>query len=77
MPTWANFDYVAGRGPWISAERWRNVERFKFYARHIWQPGVWRWPLRAASRWRCDRDWYAFPIEKALVELMRPPQQVS
>ncbi len=77
LEAWANFDYVAGRGPWISAERWRNVERFKFYARHVWQPGVWRWPLRAASRWRCDRDWYAFPIEKALVELMRPPQQVS
>ena len=74
---WADFDYVAGRGPWISAERWQNVERFKFYARHVWQPGVWRWPLRAASRWRCDRDWYAFPIEKALFELMRPPQQVS
>lgn len=77
LEQWADFDYVAGRGPWISAERWRNVERFKFYARHIWQPGVWRWPLRAASRWRCDNDWYAFPIEKALVELMRPPQQVS
>ena len=74
---WADFDYVAGRGPWISAERWQNVERFKFYTRHVWQPGVWRWPLRAASRWRCDRDWYAFPIEKALFELMRPPQQVS
>ena len=77
LEEWADFDYVAGRGPWISAERWRTVERFKFYTRHIWQPGVWRWPLRAASRWRCERDWYAFPIEKALVEFMRPPQQVS
>ena len=37
----------------------------------------WRWPLRAASRWRCDRDWYGFPVEKTLVELVRPPQQVS
>jgi anaerobic magnesium-protoporphyrin IX monomethyl ester cyclase len=77
LEEWANFDYVAGRGPWISAERWRDIERFKFYARHIWQRGVWRWPLRAASRWRCERDYYGFPIEKALVEFMRPPQQVS
>jgi radical SAM superfamily enzyme YgiQ (UPF0313 family) len=74
---WADFDYVAGRSPWISADRWRQIERFKFYTRHAWQPGTWRWPLRAASRWRCDRDWYAFPVEKTLVEWVRPPQQVS
>lgn len=77
LEAWANFDYVAGRGPWISDARWREVERFKFYTRHAWQPGAWRWPLRAASRWRCERDWYAFPVEKALVEFVRPPQQVS
>jgi len=77
LEAWADFDYVGARGPWISADRWKQVERFKFYARHAWQPGAWRWPLRAASRWRCDRDWYAFPVEKALVELVRRPQQVS
>ena len=61
LEAWADFDYVGGRGPWVSAERWRQVERFKFYTRHAWQPGAWRWPLRAAARWRCDRDWYALP----------------
>jgi len=74
---WADFDYVGARGPWITPSRWRRVERFKFYTRHAWQPGKWRWPLRAASRWRCERDWYAFPVEKALVELVRRPEQVS
>ena len=77
LEAWADFDYVGGRGPWISDKRWREVERFKFYTRHAWQPGAWRWPLRAAARWRCERDWYAFPVEKTLVELVRPPQQVS
>jgi radical SAM superfamily enzyme YgiQ (UPF0313 family) len=77
LDEWANFDYVGDRGPWISPERWRHIERFKFYARHAWQPGAWRWPLRAAARFRCDRDWYALPVEKALVEWVRPPQQVS
>jgi anaerobic magnesium-protoporphyrin IX monomethyl ester cyclase len=77
LTEWADFDYVGGRGPWISPERWQQVERFKFYARHAWQPGAWRWPLRATSRWRCNRDWYAFPVEKTLVEWIRPPQQVS
>jgi anaerobic magnesium-protoporphyrin IX monomethyl ester cyclase len=77
LAAWADFDYVGGRGPWVTADRWLEVERFKFYARHAWQPGAWRWPLRAAARWRCDRDWYRFPVEKALVEWIRPPQEVS
>jgi radical SAM superfamily enzyme YgiQ (UPF0313 family) len=77
LTEWADFDYVGDRGPWISPERWRHIERFKFYTRHAWQPGAWRWPLRTASRFRCDRDWYALPLEKTLVEWVRPPQQVS
>jgi anaerobic magnesium-protoporphyrin IX monomethyl ester cyclase len=77
LEAWADFDYVGGRGPWISAEQWRAVERFKFYTRHAWTPGAWRWPLRAASRWRCDHDWYGLPVEKMIVDWIRPPQQVS
>jgi len=77
LAEWADFDYVGGRGPWMTAEQWRTVERFKFYSRHAWQPGAWRWPLRATSRWRCRHDWYAMPVEKVIVDFIRPPQQVS
>ena len=77
LEAWADFDYVGGRGPWMSAAQWQTVERFKFYTRHAWKPGTWRWPLRAASQWRCNRDWYAMPVEKMIVDLIRPPQQVS
>ena len=76
LEEWADFDYVGGRGPWLTAEQWRTVERFKFYTRHAWKPGAWRWPLRAASQWRCRHDWYAMPVEKVIVDLIRP-QQVS
>ena len=58
-------------------DQWQNVERFKFYTRHAWKPGAWRWPLRAASQWRCDHDWYDLPVEKLIVDFVRPPQQVS
>jgi radical SAM superfamily enzyme YgiQ (UPF0313 family) len=77
LEEWADFDYVGGRGPWMTADQWRTVERFKFYARHAWKPGAWRWPLRATSQWRCRHDWYAMPVEKMIVDLIRPPQQVS
>jgi hypothetical protein len=53
------------------------VERFKFYTRHAWKPGAWRWPLRTASQFRCEHDWYGMPVEKLIVDLVRPPQQVS
>jgi anaerobic magnesium-protoporphyrin IX monomethyl ester cyclase len=77
LEEWADFDYVGGRGPWITVEQWRQVERFKFYTRHAWKPGVWRWPLRATAQWRCNHDWYDLPVEKLIVDLVRPPQQVS
>lgn len=77
LEEWAAFDYVSGRGPWISNEQWQKVERFKFYTRHAWKPGAWRWPLRTTSQWRCNHDWYGLPVEKIIVDFVRPPQQVS
>jgi radical SAM superfamily enzyme YgiQ (UPF0313 family) len=77
LEAWADFDYVGGRGPWVTARQWQTVERFKFYTRHAWQPGAWRWPLRATARWRCRHDWYDLPLEKVIVDFVRPPQQVS
>ncbi len=78
LDEWAEFDYVGRRGPWVSEEKWRRIERFKFYSRHAWNDGsVARWPLRAASRWRCRRDQYAVPFEKQIVEWLRPPERVS
>jgi radical SAM superfamily enzyme YgiQ (UPF0313 family) len=78
LDEWADFDYVGRRGPWVSPAKWQLVERFKFYSRHAWGPSAaLRAPLQAMSRWRCDRDLYAWPVEKALAEFVRPPQPVS
>jgi anaerobic magnesium-protoporphyrin IX monomethyl ester cyclase len=77
LDAWADFDFIGDRSPWLTADQWRRIERFKFYVRHAWDSGRWRWPLRTMSRWRCARDFYAFPVEKGLVELVRPPAPVS
>jgi len=44
---------------------------------HAWKPGAWRWPLRTAAQFRCEHDWYGLPVEKLIVDFVRPPQQVS
>jgi radical SAM superfamily enzyme YgiQ (UPF0313 family) len=78
LEEWAAFDYVGSRGPWVSEEMYRRVERAKFYARHAFGPsGPLRWPLRVASRWRCRRDYYGLPVEKRLLEWLRPPLAAS
>jgi anaerobic magnesium-protoporphyrin IX monomethyl ester cyclase len=78
LEDWAAFDYVGSRGPWVSEALFRRVERAKFYARHAFGPRhPLRWPLRVASRWRCERDFYDFPLEKRLVEWLRPPLAAS
>jgi radical SAM superfamily enzyme YgiQ (UPF0313 family) len=78
LDEWAAFDYVGARGPWVSPDTWRLVERFRFYSRHAFGPSTpLRAPLRAVSRWRCRRDRYGWPIEQRVAEAIRPPQPVS
>jgi len=79
LEAWADFDYVGGMGPWVERATFALVERFKFYQKYAYgpTPHFTRWPLRATSRWRVEKGWYHFPIEKALVERLRRPQPLS
>jgi hypothetical protein len=76
---WADFDIIGSHGKWVSPEKRRLVDTFQFYARFAYRPtrSPLRWPLHALARWRCERDFYRFPVEKAVVEFMRPPQKLS
>ncbi len=79
LEEWAEFDYVGGRGEWITPEQWQRVEAFKFYQRFAFghnQPLV-RWPLRWMSRWRLAHNFYSFPIEKIIIEKLRPAPKLS
>lgn len=79
LDAWARFDYVQGRaGPWVSPATHEFVERFKFYNRYAWGRGrLVRLPLQALARWRCRRNWFAWPIEKAIVQRYRPETELS
>jgi anaerobic magnesium-protoporphyrin IX monomethyl ester cyclase len=78
LAEWAEFDYVGDSGPWITAEQRRLVEGFKFYQRVAWsRPTPLRAPLQRLAQWRCRRDNYAIPVEKAVIEWLRPPLRLS
>ena len=68
LAEWSTFDYVGSRGPWVTPEKYERVERFKFYTRLAWERApVWKRPFQALARWRCARDAYGLPLEKALL----------
>ena len=70
---WAALERDSAQSPWVDAEKRAVIERFRFYQRIGWAPpSAWRLPIQAVARWRCQRDLYAFPIEKAIAEWMRP-----
>jgi anaerobic magnesium-protoporphyrin IX monomethyl ester cyclase len=78
LDEWSEFDFVGSIGPWVSPEKYRLIERFKFFQQLAWDSGrPWSRPLRALARWRCDRDFYAAPIEKQVANFLRPAQRLS
>jgi radical SAM superfamily enzyme YgiQ (UPF0313 family) len=78
LEEWAAFDFIGSAAPWVSEDKHRLIERFKFYNRFAGGPETWvRWPLQAVSRWRCRRDFYDFPLEQKLIERLYPAPRLS
>jgi anaerobic magnesium-protoporphyrin IX monomethyl ester cyclase len=78
LDEWSTFDYIGSAGPWVAPDRFRKVERFKFYQRLAWDrvPG-WKKPAQWVARWRCSNDAYALPVEKTVSEWISPPQRLA
>lgn len=79
LEAWADFDYVGSRGEWITPGQWKRIERFKFYQRFAFGHDRHNWgrPLQLVSRWRIQRRFYSFPLEKVLLENLRVAQKAS
>jgi anaerobic magnesium-protoporphyrin IX monomethyl ester cyclase len=78
LDEWSGFDFVGSIGPWVGPEKYRLIERFKFFQQLAWDPGrPWSRPLRALARWRCSRDFYAAPIEQRVANLLHPAARLS
>lgn len=79
LDSWADFDFVGSvGGPWVSPDKFRLIERFKYYQQLAWEDSApWKRPLQRVAQWRLKRDLYSFPVEKLLSERIRPPQRLS
>ena len=78
LEAWADFDFVGSSGPWVTPDKKRMVERFKFYNRFAWGPTTLaRRPLQVLARWRCARKFYHLPVEKVVVERLHPSPRLS
>lgn len=79
LEEWSEFDFVAGAsGPWVTPEQYQLVEQFKFYNRVAGgDRSLWQWPLQQIAKWRCERNFFRFPIEKAVIERLKPLPRLS
>lgn len=74
---WAEFDFGAS-GPWVSPEKFAFFENFKFYNRLAHnRRGSLLAPFKRLAHWRLRRDNYRFPIERKVVEVLRPELVLS
>lgn len=75
---WAEFDYIGSSGPWVSKEKYQFFQHFKFYSKLAWgQKRAYLAPLSAIARWRCNTNQFKFPLEKKIIEFLRPQQKLS
>ena len=80
LDEWATFDYVGSRGSWVTDAKWERVQRFKFYQHHAFgrrRRRLATLPLRWLAKARVAADMYRVPIEKLIVETLRPEQALS
>jgi anaerobic magnesium-protoporphyrin IX monomethyl ester cyclase len=79
LEAWAKFDYVAGMpGPWVSPEKYRLIERFKFFHELAWKRmSRGKRLLQQLARYRCDTDNYRWPVEMLLTRWVLPAQRLS
>ncbi len=79
LEAWSKFDYVAGMpGPWVSAEKFKLIERFKFFHELAWKRmSRGKKLLQQLARYRCDTDSYGWPVEMLLTRWVLPAQRLS
>lgn len=78
LDAWADFDWYDSAGPWVSPERHRLVERYKYYQRVGFdKPKGWKKPFQRLARWRIETGTFSLPVEKVVGELFFGSEALS
>ncbi len=78
LDDWSTFDFIGSAGPWVTPQKYRLVERFKFYQQVAWDRAKpWMRPVQRIARRRCRRDFYSLPLEKFVNNLVSSPEPLS
>ena len=79
LEAWSTFDYVAGLpGPWVSPDKFRLIERFKFFHELAWKRvSRGKRLLQQLARYRCSKDEYRWPVEMLLGRWVVPAEKLS
>ena len=79
LEEWADFDYIGSAGPWVTSAKYNRVEQFRFYQKYAYgrHHHPLAQPMQALARWRVERDFYRFPVERRLIEWLRPGPRLT
>jgi radical SAM superfamily enzyme YgiQ (UPF0313 family) len=79
LEAWANFDYIGSNSEWLTPQQQHEIDHFKFYQRFAYSGNrSWlRRPLQTLSRWRVEHRAYGLPLDRRLVEWLKPVQALS
>ena len=78
LEEWSRFDFIGAASDWVTPEKRRLVERFKFY-QQIGYDRSRRWlePIRSVAKWRCRNSAFGAPIEMTLARAVRKQRELS
>lgn len=78
LEEWADFDYIGSSGPWVNKEKYRLIERFKFYNKVAGRRQTfYTKPIQWIAKKRLELEFFDLPIEKYLADLLIPQQKLS
>lgn len=78
LQEWSDFDYIGSKGPWVNDQKFAFFEKYKFYLRLAKQrkKAIYR-PFAYLAMRRIKSFNFTFPIEKKIIELVRPKKELS
>ena len=65
-------------GPWVSRQKFKLIERFKFFLDLAWKRGSWRARGCSGSRGiAASRNDFRWPLEMRVIQWLRAAQKLS